>query len=108
MSSRRMPALSPEEIRKISATAVANVAAQKIVTNASTGSTFVKASMSGKVMSKQTHVRNSKDSSGYVVIGGDSLVDKARKVLASSALSQSKSREYLQDSFNSVRKTIKS
>ncbi|HHY8325785.1 TPA: hypothetical protein ACV72S_002262 [Escherichia coli] len=106
MSNRRMPALSPEEIRKISATAVANVAAQKIVTNANTG-TLVKASVSGKVMSKQTHVGKSKDSSGYVVRGGESLVDKARKVLASSALSQSKSREYLQDSFNSVRKTIK-
>uniref|UniRef100_A0A7M2QNL4 UDP-glucose 4-epimerase n=1 Tax=feces metagenome TaxID=1861841 RepID=A0A7M2QNL4_9ZZZZ len=101
MSSRRMPALSPEEIRKISATAVANVAAQKIVTNANTG-TFVKASVSGKVMSKKTHARKSKNSLGYVVGGGDS-----RKIMASSALSQSKSREYLQDSFNMVRKTIK-
>ncbi|EMZ6786727.1 hypothetical protein ABEZ40_003576, partial [Escherichia coli] len=43
---RRMPALSPEEIRKISKNAVATVAAEKIVTNKTA---FVKAAVAGVI-----------------------------------------------------------
>lgn len=47
---RRMPALSPEEIRKISKNAVATVAAEKIVTNKTA---FVKAAVAGVIAGKK-------------------------------------------------------
>lgn len=94
---RRMPALSPEEIRRISENAVATVAAQKIVTNKTLS---VNASVKGKVMSKAS---SSHASSGPV----EKLTQSARNYLVRAALSQNDGRKYLQESFDRVRKTLK-
>ncbi|MDJ0023678.1 hypothetical protein QM543_10310 [Pantoea eucrina] len=100
---RRMPALSPEEIRKISEKAVANVAAQKIVTtnskkplvnNPDGGALYHKAFVRGYGRTKDADTMPS------------GLVERAR-ALAASVLSQSNGRQYMQDSFNQVRKTKK-
>lgn len=96
---RHMPALSPEEIRKISAKAVATVAAQKIVTK---HGSLVKASASGKVASKAGG--SAKTSTPK---GGSSLTQRDRNNMAHATLSQSAGRKYLQESFNKVRKTLR-
>lgn len=107
---RRMPALSPEEIRKISADAVASVAAQKIVTN-NVGAVIGSAKAAGFAKSRegQTRASHRTPEARACVSGGTvTLTDKARKILKDSALTQSQSRGFFQESFNAVRKTIKS
>lgn len=100
---RRMPALSPEEIRKISEKAVATVAAQKIVTK---HGVLVKASMAGTVMSKASSSDKANTTKASIQ-SGSSLTQRARNQLAQSGLSPSDGRKYLQESFNQVRKTLK-
>lgn len=103
---RRMPALSPEEIRRISEEAVANVAAQKIVTT-STKQPSAHSSDGGTLLRKvyaRTYRRTKNAASLNAAASG--LVERAR-TLAGSVLSQSSGRQYMQDSFNQVRKTKK-
>ncbi|UMB78448.1 hypothetical protein FXN80_08660 [Dickeya fangzhongdai] len=99
-TTRRMPALSPEEIRRISDNAVATVAAQKIVTSRAVS---VNASVQGKVMSNVSHSNVSNET-------GRNLTqrERARSYLVRTGLSQSDGRKYLQASFDQVRKTFKS
>ncbi|EKY1962282.1 hypothetical protein RA241_003672 [Cronobacter sakazakii] len=112
---RRMPALSPEEIRKISEKAVATVAAQKIVTNKTA---YVNGTLAGKVLSKSTQSTKNSDTKNATWTrlardtmkahsSGAGLKNRVSKMLASSVLSQSEGRQYLQESFNKVRKTLK-
>lgn len=98
---RRMPALSPEEIRKISEKAVANVAAQKIVMNNSKIPSQHSPDDGPRLrkVNAKTY-RRTKDTAA------SGLVKRAR-ALAGSVLSQSSGRQYMQDSFNQVRKTQK-
>ncbi|EFH7359419.1 hypothetical protein GKW23_19235 [Escherichia coli] len=106
---RRMPALSPEEIRKISKNAVATVAAEKIVTNKTA---FVKAAVAGVIAGKKNEVSRKGDSQTVrkVVAAASARDAKASSLsrqLAMSVLSQSSGREYIQESFNQVRKNKK-
>ncbi|HAT4499304.1 TPA: hypothetical protein I9279_001785 [Serratia marcescens] len=103
---RRMPALSPEEIRKISEKAVENVAAQKIVTTNS--KIPLVHSPDGCALSRKVSARayrRTKDAASLNA-AASGLVERAR-ALAGSVLSQSSGRQYMQDSFNQVRKTKK-
>ncbi|EKL04639.1 hypothetical protein VCHC17A1_4083B, partial [Vibrio cholerae HC-17A1] len=97
-TTRRMPALSPEEIRRISDNAVATVAAQKIVTNRAVSAN---ASVQGKVMSNVSRSNVSNKTGG-------NLTQRARSYLVRTGLSQRDGRKYLQASFDQVRKTFKS
>ncbi|MGY6029864.1 hypothetical protein [Phytobacter sp. AG2a] len=113
---RRMLELSPEEIRKISEKAVDTVAAQKIVTKTS----FVNASLKGEVSSKSSSSkayqsglsqgalarRLDNSSRTYLVQAGNKLSQRARSILES-AMSESKSNEILQKSFNKAIKDNK-
>lgn len=94
---RRMPALSPEEIRRISEKAVATVAAQKIVTNRT-----ATVSASGRV-----RIVGEASQSNHTVDARASLTDRARNYLNRAGISQSDGRKYLQESFDRVRKTLK-
>ncbi len=99
---RCMPALSTDEIRKISETAVANVAAQRLVTNKSA---FASIPLAGKVMSKSSQ---SSIKQVFVPLSstGSGLLNRAR-ILAGSVLTQSIGRQYFQESFNQFRKKHK-
>lgn len=97
-TTRRMLALSPEEIRRISEKAVATVAAQKIVTSKSVP---VNSSAQGRVMSNMSPSKVSSKT-------GENLTKRVRNYLAHTELSQSDGRKYLQASFEQVRKTFKS
>ncbi|HAT2181299.1 TPA: hypothetical protein I8167_005486 [Raoultella ornithinolytica] len=103
---RRMPALSPEEIRKISEKAVANVAAQKIVTNNSKMPSVH--SPDGGALLRKVNARAYRRTKHAASLNAaaSGLVERAR-ALAGSVLSQSSGRQYMQDSFNQVRKTKK-
>ncbi len=86
-TARRMPTLTPEEIRKSSETAVADVAAQKIV--ASKSSSIYKP-FNGNLMSKST--QTSGNNTAEKLAAGTILTHGASKVvrtIAASVLSQS-------------------
>lgn len=108
----RMLALSPEEIRQISETAVASVAAQQIVTRSITRSRVVDASISGKILSKSSQgtrpaIAPSLKKASTVQSGSsEGMLGRARE-LAASVLSQSNGRKQLQESFSHVVKNSK-
>lgn len=103
---RRMPALSPEEIRKISEKAVENVAAQKIVTTNSKIPS-VQSPDGGPLLLKVNARAYSRTKDAVLLNAAASgLVERAR-ALAGTVLSQSSGRQFMQDSFNQVRKTKK-
>lgn len=97
-----MPALSSEEIRRISETAVATVAAQKIVTNKSA---FISPPLGAKILSKASQVLGNQ-ASQRLKPSNSGLLNRAR-ALASSVLSQSNGRQYFQESFDQVKKNRK-
>ncbi|EHK0699982.1 hypothetical protein ICL29_004108 [Salmonella enterica] len=105
---RRMPALSPEDIRKISKNAVATVAAEKIVTNKTA---FVNAAVAGVIASKRTEISRKGDRQTVRKVAAastrDAKASSLTRQLAMSVLSQSGGREYIQESFNQVRKNKK-
>lgn len=105
---RRMPALSPEEIRKISKNAVATVAAEKIVTNKSA---FVNAAVAGVIAGKRNEMSRKGDRQpirkAAAASTRDAKASSLTRQLAMSVLSQSGGREYIQESFNQVRKNKK-
>ncbi|MDM7281336.1 hypothetical protein, partial [Klebsiella pneumoniae] len=105
---RRMPALSPEEIRKISKNAVATVAAEKIVTNKTA---YVDARVVGMVAGKNSEISNKGVRQTVRKVASaaarDAKASSLTRQLALSVLSQSGGREYIQESFNQVRKNKK-
>lgn len=112
-----MPALSPEEILKISEAAVATIAAKKIVTKNSakkppTG-VIISVRGNGRSIKKRSAAVLRKDAkqainteSKQLAPSNSSLVSRARSVVGS-VLSQRTERQYIQESFNQVRKARK-